>query len=61
VVRYGDFTTPHPDQDLRQWGIGLNYWLTPSAVAKVAYEFNQGEPGTKNNADLFLVQFSYGF
>jgi hypothetical protein len=61
VVRFGDFSTPHPDLNLRQWGIGLNYWLTPSAVAKVAYEFNKGEPGTVNNADLLLIQFSYGF
>ncbi len=61
LVRYGDFKTPHADQKLRQWGLGLNYWLTANAVGKVAYEFNQGEPGTLNDANRLLVQFGFGF
>lgn len=61
VVRFGDFRSPHPDQKLRQWGLGLNYWLAPNAVGKVAYEFNKGEPGTINDADRLLVQFGFGF
>ncbi len=61
VVRFGDFRSPHPDQKLRQWGIGLNYWLAPNAVGKLAYEFNKGEPGTINDADRLLVQFGFGF
>jgi len=61
VVRYGKHTTPHLDQGLRQWGIGIDYWLTASAVGKLAYEFNSGEAGTPNNDNRLLVQFAYGF
>lgn len=61
VIRFGDFKTPHADQRLRQWGLGLNYWLTANAVAKVAYELNRGEPGTPNDANRLLVQFGFGF
>jgi len=42
-------------------GLGLNYWLTANSVVKVAYEFNQGEPGTLNDANRLLVQFGFGF
>jgi len=61
VVRYGDHTTPHPDQGLRQWGIGIDYWFAASAVGKLAYEFNSGEAGTPNDEDRLLLQFAYGF
>ena len=40
VIRYGKFDTPLADQDQQQWAFGLDYWLTPSAVAQIAYEFN---------------------
>ena len=61
IVRYGDYRTPHADQDLKQWALGCDYWFAPSAVAKVAYEFNSGLHGTANNANSLLFQLAYGF
>lgn len=61
VLRFGSFKTPHADQKLRQWGLGLNYWLSANAVIKTAYEFNRGEPGTPNDANRLLAQFGFGF
>lgn len=46
--------------DLIQHTIGLNYWITPSAVVKIGYEFNDRElRGTSN--DQFVVQAAWGF
>ncbi|MBU0590423.1 MAG: hypothetical protein KJ852_12240 [Gammaproteobacteria bacterium] len=61
VIRYGKFHSPLADQSKRQWGVGLNYWVTPSAVAKIGYEWNQGQLGTANNDDRLLLQLAYGF
>lgn len=61
VLRYGDFKSQHADQKLRQWGLGLNYWITSNAVGKIAYEFNKGESGTSNNTDRLLLQAAFGF
>lgn len=61
VVRYGKFTSPNADQSLRQWGLGLNYWFAPSAVGKVAYEFNHGLADTINDNNRLLLQFAFGF
>ena len=61
VVRYGDFNSPHGDQELRQWGLGLNYWFTANTVGKIGYEFNRGAQGTANDNNRLLLQFAYGF
>ncbi|ODV12971.1 MAG: hypothetical protein ABT20_03105 [Rubrivivax sp. SCN 70-15] len=61
VVRFGDFRSPHPDQRKRQWAAGVNYYVAPSAVAKLGFESNRGEAGTPNDSDRVLVQFAYGF
>jgi len=61
VLRFGKFTSPHADQGLRQWGLGLNYWFAANVVGKVAYEFNNGLAGTPNDNDRLLLQFAYGF
>lgn len=61
VVRFGDFRSPHSDQRKRQWAAGVNYYAAPSAVAKLGFESNQGEPGSANDRDRVLVQFAYGF
>lgn len=61
VIRYGNFESPHEDQSKRQTAIGLNYWITSSAVAKMGYEMNKGQVGTANNDDRFLLQLAYGF
>ena len=61
VLRYGKYTTPHLDQDQKQWAVGLNYVFTPNLVGKVAYEFNKGLAGTPLDDDRLLLQISYGF
>ncbi|MGD2136610.1 MAG: porin [Gammaproteobacteria bacterium] len=61
VVRYGDYDSPHNDQDQRQWALGINYVFAPNAIAKFAYNFNDGESGTDANEDGFQIQLAYGF
>ncbi len=61
VVRYSDYDSPHAAEDQRQWALGLNYLLAPNAVAKVAYELNDGQSGQPTDDDRFLLQFAYGF
>jgi len=61
VLRYGDHKSPHEDQRLKQWGLGLDYWFSASAVAKIGYEINSGEAGTTNDEDRLLLQLGYGF
>ena len=61
VLRYGDFKSPHEDQKLRQWGLGLNYWITSNSVGKIAYEFNKGGNMTTNNTNRLLIQAAFGF
>ncbi len=61
VLRYGDFDSPHADDDQEQWGSGVNYWFAPNAVAKLGYEHNDGLTGEPTNDDRWLLQLSYGF
>lgn len=61
VLRYGKFTTPHADQDQKQWAAGVNYWFAPNLVAKAAYEFNKGLADTPTDANRLLLQLAYGF
>ena len=61
VLRYADFDSPHADQDQQQWALGVNYLFAPQAVAKVAYEFNDGQDGSAADDDSLLLQISYGF
>lgn len=61
VVRYTDYDSPHGSQDQKQWALGINYLFTPNAMAKLAYNFNDGESGSDANEDGFQVQFAYGF
>src|SRR5947207_287734 len=46
VLRYDRLNQPHTPSafDEQRWTLGLDYWLTPSVVAKAAYEFD-----TKNH------------
>lgn len=61
VVRYGEYNAPDPLQDQRQWAIGMNYLVGPGAIAKVAYEFNDGRDGSTVGDDRVLLQFAFGF
>ena len=50
-----------PEQfDEQRWTLGLNYWLAPSSVVKVAYQFDNRNAGEKDR-DAFLAQFAIGF
>lgn len=46
--------------DERRWTVGLNYWFGPSAVVKVAYEWDR-QNGIGQNGEAFLAQFALGF
>jgi outer membrane murein-binding lipoprotein Lpp len=66
VLRY-DFLhqpnlAPTPADDQR-WTIGLDYWVNPRAVVKIAYEFdNLNDPtGTGQSSNTFLLQAAVSF
>lgn len=61
VIRYGDFDSPHADQDLKQLAVGINYLFASNVIAKFAYEFNDGESGAETDEDSLLLQMAYGF
>jgi hypothetical protein len=46
--------------DEHRWTFGLDYWITPSTVAKIAYELDR-QNGTGHNGDAFMMQFAVGF
>jgi hypothetical protein len=63
VVRFDSITAPGhaPDQFCEQaWTLGLNYWLGPSTVIKLAYRFDNRDHGAKDE-DTFFVQAVVGF
>jgi hypothetical protein len=53
---------PRP-ADERRLTVGVNYWIAPSAVVKVAYRFDDVDDpsGQQRSSDALLVQFSMGF
>ena len=61
VLRYGDYSSPHPEQSQKQFAVGLNYLLQPNAIVKISYQFNDGLAGEPTDADLLAVQIAYGF
>ncbi|WP_338353690.1 hypothetical protein [Thalassolituus oleivorans] len=61
VARYTDFDSPHNSQDQQQWAVGLNYIVASNFIAKMAYEFNDGESGSDAELDRLLLQLAYGF
>ena len=60
-MRYSDYDSNHADQRQEQWTLGLNYLIAPQAIAKMAYEFNDGLDGEPTDEDRLLIQLSYGF
>jgi hypothetical protein len=60
VLRYDrlDIPSDAPGGGTRErWTPGLDYWITPRTVLKVAYSFDQSE----DDANLFALQFATGF
>jgi hypothetical protein len=53
---------PDPVDD-RRCTVGLDYWITPSAVVKLAYEWDKRDDpaGTAVNANGVVAQFALGF
>jgi hypothetical protein len=62
VVRYDRLNQLHTPVgfDEQRWTLGLNYWLTPSAVIKAAYEFDDKNGGARDQ-DAFMLQVAVGF
>lgn len=60
-IRYTDFNSPHSSQDQRQWAVGMNYLISNSVIAKLTYEFNDGQAGSTADINRWLVQLAYGF
>ena len=62
VVRYDRLNQLHTPVgfDEQRWSFGLDYWLTPSAVLKIAYELDDKNGGARDQ-DAFLIQAALGF
>ena len=61
VTRYGNLNSTHASQEQEQWAIGINYLFANQAMAKLAYEFNDGVTGNPRDEDRFLLQLTSGF
>jgi hypothetical protein len=66
VLRYDYLNQPSgaPDpSDEQRWTVGLNYWISPRTVAKVAYEFDHVKDPTQSREsnNMFMLQFATGF
>ncbi|HWR86919.1 MAG TPA: porin [Acidiferrobacterales bacterium] len=61
VLRYADYSAPEMTRDQKQTAAGVNYWFAPHVVAKLAYEFNNGDANTAADANRALAQIAYGF
>jgi hypothetical protein len=62
IVRYDrlDQASTPVGFDENRWTVGLDYWLGPSTVVKVAYELDR-QHGAGQNGNAFLMQFATGF
>ncbi len=61
VLRYTDYNANNAENSQEQWGVGVNYWFAPNAVAKLGYEFNDGLSGEPTDDNRLLLQLAYGF
>lgn len=59
VIRYEETDLPGKHDDQEAVTFGLNYWLRPNLVFKIAYESSEEEPKVKD--DTFYLQAAYGF
>ena len=46
--------------DEQRWTIGLDYWLMPSTVTKIAYEWDR-QHGAGKDGEALMIQFALGF
>jgi hypothetical protein len=62
VLRYDRLNQLHTPVgfDEQRWTLGLNYWVTPSAVIKAAYEFDDKNGGARDQ-DALMLQVAVGF
>ena len=62
VLRYDRFNQLHTPVgfDEQRWTFGINYWLTPSTVIKIAYESDDKNGGARDQ-DAFMMQMAVGF
>src|SRR6266513_2928956 len=62
VFRYDRLNQLHTPVgfDEQRWTFGLNYWVTPSTVLKLAYEVDDQNGGARDQ-DAFLMQAAVGF
>jgi hypothetical protein len=62
VFRYDRLNELHTPVgfDEQRWTLGLNYWVTPSTVVKLAYEFDDKNGGARDQ-DAFMLQVAVGF
>jgi len=61
VIRYTDFNSAVDSDDQKQVALGLNYLFTNNFMAKMAYEFNDGQKKSTADDNRFLAQLAYGF
>jgi hypothetical protein len=66
IVRFDAVDLPRnapTNVDERRWTVGLDYWISPSMVVKVAYRFDDRDDpaGVEEDRDALLVQFGLGF
>lgn len=61
VVRYTDYNSHINEDDQKQWALGINYLFAANAMAKFAYDFNDGNSGSSADDNDVQLQFSYGF
>jgi len=61
VFRYSDYDSAQDTEDQKQLAVGINYLLSANAMAKFAYDFNNGKNGSEAGDDGFQFQFAYGF
>ncbi|NOY16282.1 MAG: hypothetical protein GXP23_05005 [Gammaproteobacteria bacterium] len=61
VLRYTDFDSPHASEDVKQWSAGLNYHFSNHLIAKLNYQSNDVNKGSRIPENKWLVQLAYGF
>jgi len=61
VLRYGEYDSPHANQDVNQTTVGANYLFASNLVGKIGYEFNENPNAGFTAADRLIVQMTYGF